>query len=253
MLTSLYGPRDAAGADTYVLCEINASSCFAIPDEAPAAIARTVGNRLQACSFGGCRPVILRCSRRNVTMSRSTYIGGARDTRSLPTGTGIAACRARPSDSAVFCRARCAVADGPVCVGRGHLIAGVLRGVCDLDVTSTSSRSSASRSPTRALGHSDRASWPTADSPAAASQSSSSAPLRLPRSPMGAHRRDHSGAADGAAWPAAPGSTLPRRRSPDLNVIAGHTAPDSIFRQALIMFSKCVTRLACATALLVSP
>jgi hypothetical protein len=38
----LYGPTDAAGADTYVLCEINASSCFAIPEEAPAAIARTV-------------------------------------------------------------------------------------------------------------------------------------------------------------------------------------------------------------------
>jgi hypothetical protein len=36
----LYGPRDAAGADTYVLCEINVSSCFAIPDEAPAAIAK---------------------------------------------------------------------------------------------------------------------------------------------------------------------------------------------------------------------
>jgi hypothetical protein len=42
----LYGPRDAAGADTYVLCEINASSCFAIPDEAPAAIAQTVGKRI---------------------------------------------------------------------------------------------------------------------------------------------------------------------------------------------------------------
>ncbi|SPP96555.1 protein of unknown function [Bradyrhizobium vignae] len=27
---------DAAGADSYVLCEINASSCFAIPEEAPA-------------------------------------------------------------------------------------------------------------------------------------------------------------------------------------------------------------------------
>lgn len=38
----LFGPRDPAGADTYVLCEINASSCFGIPDEAPAAIARTV-------------------------------------------------------------------------------------------------------------------------------------------------------------------------------------------------------------------
>jgi hypothetical protein len=43
----LYGPRDAHGADTYVLCEINASSCFGIPDEAPAAIARTVKDRLQ--------------------------------------------------------------------------------------------------------------------------------------------------------------------------------------------------------------
>jgi hypothetical protein len=42
----LYGPRDASGADTYFLCEINASSCFAIPDEAPAAIARTVKTRL---------------------------------------------------------------------------------------------------------------------------------------------------------------------------------------------------------------
>jgi hypothetical protein len=27
----LYGPRNADGADTYVLCEINVSSCFAIP------------------------------------------------------------------------------------------------------------------------------------------------------------------------------------------------------------------------------
>ncbi|PAY09816.1 hypothetical protein CK489_04390 [Bradyrhizobium sp. UFLA03-84] len=42
----LYGPRDADGADTYVLCEINASSCFSIPDEAPAAIARTVRDRI---------------------------------------------------------------------------------------------------------------------------------------------------------------------------------------------------------------
>jgi uncharacterized protein DUF6815 len=42
----LYGPRDQAGADTYVLCEINVSSCFAIPDQAPAAIARTVVKRL---------------------------------------------------------------------------------------------------------------------------------------------------------------------------------------------------------------
>jgi hypothetical protein len=36
----LYGPRDAFGADTYVLCEINVSSVFAIPDDGPAALAR---------------------------------------------------------------------------------------------------------------------------------------------------------------------------------------------------------------------
>jgi hypothetical protein len=43
----LYGPRDAAGHDSYVLCEINASSCFAIPDAAPAAIARQTWRRLR--------------------------------------------------------------------------------------------------------------------------------------------------------------------------------------------------------------
>jgi hypothetical protein len=42
----LYGPRTAAGEDTYVLCEINVSSVFAIPDQAPAAIARLVSARL---------------------------------------------------------------------------------------------------------------------------------------------------------------------------------------------------------------
>ena len=44
----LYGPRTASGEDTYVLCEINVSSVFAIPDQAPAAIARPTLNRLQA-------------------------------------------------------------------------------------------------------------------------------------------------------------------------------------------------------------
>lgn len=43
----LYGPRDASGHDTYVLCEINVSSVFAIPDEAPAAIARLTLERLR--------------------------------------------------------------------------------------------------------------------------------------------------------------------------------------------------------------
>lgn len=43
----LYGPRNAADEDTYVLCEINVSSVFAIPDQAPAAIARLAFDRLK--------------------------------------------------------------------------------------------------------------------------------------------------------------------------------------------------------------
>ena len=43
----LYGPPTALGKDTYVLCEINVSSCFAIPDQAPAAIARLTLERLR--------------------------------------------------------------------------------------------------------------------------------------------------------------------------------------------------------------
>ena len=44
----LYGPRTATGEDTYVLCEINASCVFAIPDQATAAIARLTLDRLEA-------------------------------------------------------------------------------------------------------------------------------------------------------------------------------------------------------------
>ena len=44
----LYGPRDASGADSYVLCEINVSSVFPIPEQAPAAIAQLVKQRLQS-------------------------------------------------------------------------------------------------------------------------------------------------------------------------------------------------------------
>jgi hypothetical protein len=47
----LYGPRAASGEDTYVLCEINVSSVFAIPDQAPAEIARLVDGRLK----GSCK------------------------------------------------------------------------------------------------------------------------------------------------------------------------------------------------------
>jgi hypothetical protein len=38
----LLGPRNASGQDSYVLCEINASSVFPLPDEAPDAIAATL-------------------------------------------------------------------------------------------------------------------------------------------------------------------------------------------------------------------
>jgi hypothetical protein len=41
----LYGPSAISGEDTYVLCEINVSSCFAVPHQAPAAIARLTLDR----------------------------------------------------------------------------------------------------------------------------------------------------------------------------------------------------------------
>lgn len=44
----MLGPRDAAGADTYVLGEINVSSVFAIPHEAPQEIASRVADRLRS-------------------------------------------------------------------------------------------------------------------------------------------------------------------------------------------------------------
>ena len=42
----LYGPKDEKGEDTYVLCEINVSSVFPIPDQAPGIIAQLVLERL---------------------------------------------------------------------------------------------------------------------------------------------------------------------------------------------------------------
>ncbi len=44
----LYGPRTASGEDTYVLCEINVSSVFAVPEQAPSAIARLAMSRLRS-------------------------------------------------------------------------------------------------------------------------------------------------------------------------------------------------------------
>jgi hypothetical protein len=44
----LYGPRTAAGEDTYVLCEINVSCVAPYPDQAPAKIARLTLDRLKS-------------------------------------------------------------------------------------------------------------------------------------------------------------------------------------------------------------
>ena len=44
----MLGPRGTDGNDSYVLGEINASSVFPIPDEAPAEIARRVADRLRS-------------------------------------------------------------------------------------------------------------------------------------------------------------------------------------------------------------
>jgi hypothetical protein len=52
----LYGPRTASGQDSYVLCEINVSCVFPIPDNAPADIARLALARLSACGRSGERP-----------------------------------------------------------------------------------------------------------------------------------------------------------------------------------------------------
>ena len=44
----LLGPRDDAGADTYVLCEINASSVSPFPDSAVERIAQATLSRARA-------------------------------------------------------------------------------------------------------------------------------------------------------------------------------------------------------------
>jgi hypothetical protein len=52
----LYGPRTASGEDTYVLCEINVSSVFPFPEQAPAEIARhTLGRLLSSRELGASR------------------------------------------------------------------------------------------------------------------------------------------------------------------------------------------------------
>jgi hypothetical protein len=46
----LFGPKDASGADTYVLCEINASSTFAFPEHAMPAVAQAAISRIREAS-----------------------------------------------------------------------------------------------------------------------------------------------------------------------------------------------------------
>jgi hypothetical protein len=44
----MFGPPGTDGTDSYVLCEINVSSVFPIPHEAPAELARRVADRLRS-------------------------------------------------------------------------------------------------------------------------------------------------------------------------------------------------------------
>ena len=44
----MLGQPGADGTDSYVLCEINVSSVFPVPDEAPAEIACRVADRLHS-------------------------------------------------------------------------------------------------------------------------------------------------------------------------------------------------------------
>jgi hypothetical protein len=46
----LYGPRTASGDVTYLLCEINASSTFAFPEQAMPAVAQAAVRRIQDCT-----------------------------------------------------------------------------------------------------------------------------------------------------------------------------------------------------------
>ena len=43
----LYGPKTSSGDDTYVLCEINASSTFAFPEHAMPTVAQAAIQRIE--------------------------------------------------------------------------------------------------------------------------------------------------------------------------------------------------------------
>jgi hypothetical protein len=52
----LYGPKTAEGADTYVLCEINASSTFAFPEHAMRGVAEASLRQVTLRRSGPRRP-----------------------------------------------------------------------------------------------------------------------------------------------------------------------------------------------------
>ena len=49
----LYGPKTESGADTYVLCEINASSTFAFPEHAMPTVAAAALARIESRAWAG--------------------------------------------------------------------------------------------------------------------------------------------------------------------------------------------------------
>ena len=71
----LYGPRDASGADTYVLCEVNVGVVFAIPGDAPAAIARLASARSKVGIRPGLTAIALTMQNRSGGCSRHTRLG----------------------------------------------------------------------------------------------------------------------------------------------------------------------------------
>ncbi len=48
----LYGPKTTSGDDTFVLCEINASSTFAFPEHAMPTVAQTAARRIEEHRIG---------------------------------------------------------------------------------------------------------------------------------------------------------------------------------------------------------
>ena len=79
----LYGPRTAAGEDTYVLCEINVSSVFPFPEQAPSEIAQVAFARLTSSKKSPSRatPCIRRQTMRSRTYGPMTMPTASRNRR----------------------------------------------------------------------------------------------------------------------------------------------------------------------------